>query len=83
MHSMELLGDVVHVESRSVRLEKVLVLVQDRCTVLRQTYHRLIYYFRTHLMVHLGDEAQVEASFGPFRDSANLVARSVNGLRRM
>ena len=30
---MELLGDVGHVESRSVRLEMVLVLVQERCTV--------------------------------------------------
>ena len=30
---MELLGDVGHVESRSLRLEMVLVLVQDRCTV--------------------------------------------------
>ena len=30
---MEVLGDVGHVESRSVRLEMVLVLVQDRCTV--------------------------------------------------
>ena len=30
---MELLGDVGHVESRSVRLEMVLVLGQDRCTV--------------------------------------------------
>ena len=30
---MELLGDVGHVESRSVRLEMVLVLVQDRCSV--------------------------------------------------
>ena len=30
---MELLGDVGHVESRSVRLEIVLVLLQDRCTV--------------------------------------------------
>ena len=30
---MELLGDVGHVESRSVRFEMVLVLVQDRCTV--------------------------------------------------
>ena len=30
---MELLGDVGQVESRSVRLEMVLVLVQDRCTV--------------------------------------------------
>ena len=30
---MELLVDVGQVESRSVRLEKVLVLVQDTCTV--------------------------------------------------
>ena len=30
---MKLLGDVGHVESRSIRLEMVLVLVQDRCTV--------------------------------------------------
>ena len=30
---MELLGDVGHVESRSVRLEMVLVLVQDKSTV--------------------------------------------------
>ena len=30
---MKLLGDVGHVESCSVRLEMVLVLVQDRCTV--------------------------------------------------
>ena len=30
---MELLGVVGHVESRSVRLEMVLVLVQDWCTV--------------------------------------------------
>ena len=29
----ELLGDVGHVESRSVYLETVLVLVQDRCVV--------------------------------------------------
>ena len=33
MHPMELLGDVGHVESRSVLLEMVLVLVQDRSTV--------------------------------------------------
>ena len=30
---MELLVDMGHVESRSVRLEMVLVLVQDRCTI--------------------------------------------------
>ena len=33
-------------------------------------------------MVLLGDEAQLEAHFGPFGDSANLNARSVHGLRR-
>jgi hypothetical protein len=32
-------------------------------------------------MVHLGDVAQLEAHFGLFRDSANLDARSVHGLR--
>ena len=30
---MELIGDMAHVESRSVHFEMVLVLVQDRCTV--------------------------------------------------
>ena len=30
---MELLGDVGHVESRPVRMQMVLVLVQDWCTV--------------------------------------------------
>ena len=30
---MELLGDVGHVESRSVCLETVLVLMEDRCMV--------------------------------------------------
>ena len=30
---MELLGDVGHVESRSVRVELVLVLMEDWCTV--------------------------------------------------
>ena len=30
---MVILGDVGHVESRSVYLEMVLVLVQDKCTV--------------------------------------------------
>jgi hypothetical protein len=30
----------------------------------------------------LGDEAQVEARFGPFGDSATLDARQVHGLRQ-
>ena len=33
-------------------------------------------------MILLGDEAQVEARFCPFGDSANLDVRLVNGLRR-
>ena len=32
-------------------------------------------------MVLLGDEAELEARFGLFVDSANLDARSVHGLR--
>jgi hypothetical protein len=36
-----------------------------------------------HPMELLRDEAQLEACYGPFTDSANLDARSVHGLRRM
>ena len=49
---------------------------------LRQTYHRLRKSYWTHLVVLLGDEAQVDARFALFGDSANLDARSVHGLRR-
>ena len=38
--------------------------------------------FWPHLMVPLGDEAQVETRFGPFGHCANLDAKLVNGLRR-
>ena len=48
---------------------------------LRQMYHRLRYRLE-HPMVLLGDKGQVEASFVPFEDSANLDARSVHGLHR-
>ena len=34
-------------------------------------------------MVLLGDEAELEAHFGPFGHSTNLDAREVYGLRRM
>ena len=48
--------------------------VQDRCMVCaRRTIGSEIVL--THSMVPLGDEAQVEARFGPFEDSANVVAR--------
>ena len=57
---MELLVDVGHVESRSVRLEMVLLLVQDRCTVCAQrTIGQMS--FRTHPMVILGDVGHVES----------------------
>ena len=60
----------------SVRLEMVLVSVQG----LRQTYHRLRKSFWMHPMVLLGDEAEVEAHFDPFGDSANLDSRLVHSL---
>ena len=57
-----------------VCLEMVLVLVQDRCMVC--TKHTI--GPETVLdapMVLLGDEAQVQARFGLFRDSTSLDAR--------
>jgi hypothetical protein len=46
-----------------VHLEIVLILMQDRCTVCaKHTIGSEIIW--THLMVLLGDEAQVEARFG-------------------
>jgi hypothetical protein len=57
------------------------VSVQDICTVYAE---RTIgsKSFWAHPMVHVVDEAQLEAHFGPFRDSANLDARLVHGLRQ-
>ena len=57
-----------------VRLEIVLLSVRDRCTVCAKRTIGLDIVFNT-LMVLLGDEAQVEAHFGPFGDSGNLDAR--------
>ena len=63
---MELLGDLGHVESCSVRLEMVLLLVQDRCTVCAQrTIGQMS--FRTHSMVILGDVGQVESRLAVWR----------------
>jgi hypothetical protein len=42
---------------------------------LRLMHQSLTKPFWTHLMVLLGEEAQVEAQFGLFGDSANLDAR--------
>ena len=61
-------------------LEIVLVSVQDRCTVCAKRTIGLDNVFNAP-MILLGDEAQVEARFSPCRDSANLDARYVRGLR--
>jgi hypothetical protein len=39
--------------------------------------------FWMRLMVLLGDEAQVDARFSPFRDNVSVGARYVHGLHRM
>ena len=54
--------------------EVVLASVRDRCMVCaRRTIGSEIVLEATNRT--LGDKAQVEARFGPFRDSANLYAR--------
>ena len=57
-----------------VRLEIVLVSMQDRCTVCAKHTIGLDIVFNA-LMVLLGGEAQVEAPFSPCGESANLDAR--------
>ena len=58
----------------SIRLEIVLVLVQDRCTLYaRRTMGSKIVL--DTMMVLLCIEAQVDARFGLFGDSAKLDAR--------
>jgi hypothetical protein len=57
----------------SVHLETVLVSLQDRCTICAKRTRGLEIILDT--MVLLGDEAQVEARFGPFGDSSNFDAR--------
>ena len=59
----------------SVRLEIVLVLVQDMCTVCNK--HNI----GSEIVLHApDDEAQVESYFGPFGDSVSISARQVHGL---
>ena len=57
-----------------VCLQTVLVSVQDRCMVCAKRTTGLETVLDAP-MVLLGDEAQVEARFGPFGDSANLDSR--------
>jgi hypothetical protein len=57
-----------------VYLEIVFVSVQDRYTVCTKCTIGSKSFW-THPMVLQGDEAQVEAHFGPFGDTPNLYAR--------
>jgi hypothetical protein len=72
---MELLGDVGHVESSfSVLLEIVLLSMLDRCKVCA------IHTIGSKIVLDapdgtLGDEAQMEACFGPFGNSVSFSAR--------
>ena len=71
---MKLLGKWDMWNLVSIRLETVLVSLQYRCKVCAQ--HTMAQkLFWTHHMVLVGDEAQVEARFGLFRDSANVDSR--------
>ena len=64
----------------SIRLEIVLVLVQDRCTVYaRRTMGSKI--ILDTMMVLICIEAQVDPRFSLFGDSAKLDARLVHSLR--
>ena len=65
----------------SDHVEIVLVSVQDRCMVCTKCTIGSDIAFNAPMVI-LGDEAQVEAPFSPFGDSANLDGRSVHGLRR-
>jgi hypothetical protein len=56
-----------------VHLEILLILTEDRCMVcVKRTIASEIILVRTHPIELLVDEAQVEAHFDPFGDSANL-----------
>ena len=61
----------------SVRLDIVLVLVQDRCTICAEQGLEII---SEHTMELLGDEAQVESHFSLFGDIVSVGARQVHGL---
>ena len=57
-----------------VRLEMVLVSLQDRCKVCTK-HIEAQKSFWTHQLVLQGDEAHVQARFSLFRDSTSLDAR--------
>ena len=77
---MELLGDVGHVEPRSICLEIVLVFVQDRCTVCarRTIGSEIILDAPDGTLRWLGS---CGISFSLFGDGVSVDVRYVHGLR--
>ena len=71
---MELLGDVGLMESRFGLLGDNVGVGASRCTVCAKCTIGLDIVFNAPMAL-LGDEAQVEARFSPYGDSANLDAR--------
>ena len=71
---MELLGDMGHMESRLFYLEIVLLLTQYRCTVCAEGTIGSEIILDTPMQL-LGDEAQLDARFGPLEHTANLYSR--------
>ena len=65
----------------SVRLEIVVILTQDGCTVCAERTIGSEIVLDAHDGL-LGDVGYVESCFGLFGDSANLDARKVHDLRR-
>ena len=58
----------------SINLNILLIFTQDRCTVCAKRTIGSVVILDTPMEL-LGDEAQVEAHFGSFGDSANLDTR--------
>jgi hypothetical protein len=78
---MVLLSDVGLVELRSVCLEIVLILTQDRCTVCTErTIGSQIVWDAPDGFV--SDMGRVESRFSPFGDSVSVSARQVHGVHR-
>jgi hypothetical protein len=66
----------------SVRLDTVLILIQDSCTVLRRTYRKLKNHFGHTRWKLVGYVGHVESRFGPFGDSVSLGARQIHSLHQ-
>jgi hypothetical protein len=78
---MVLLSDVGLVELYSVRLEKMLILTQDRCTVCteRTIGSQIVFDAPDGLVSDMG---RVEFRFSLFGDSVSVNARQVQGSHR-